>query len=569
MVFHRHFNIKESLHSPCDVERETLVTDLLIRGATVVDGTGAAGVRADVAIEYGRIEAVGPAAGAAGAGRVIDAGDLVVAPGFIDMHSHADYTLPSHPAAINSISQGVTTEVIGNCGYSPAPLAVDPGRADAQRAAGHGLGPDLDWSWHSFAGFLGHLDDARPAVNCVPLVGHGMLRLAVVGGEDRPATLDELDTMRGEVDAALAAGAWGMSTGLVYPPGSFAPTDEIVAVGEALRPLDALYASHIRNENDGLATALSEAIEIGRRLGVPVQVSHLKAAGRRNHGRAQEALGILREARAGGARVTHDAYPYAAGSTLLTQLLPPWAHDGGTAALVDRLGIEDVRARLRHDIEHGIPGWPNYVESSGGWDSIMIAAVTDPALAWLEGRTIAVASAGSRRDPLELVFETIVADRGATTMIVALMSEPDVDAIIADPSTSIGSDQLGVVSDDARVHPRCYGTFARILGRYVRERGLVDLPTAIHRMTGLPASILRMDDRGRIAPGAIADLVLFDPQTIADTSTYDAPTDRATGVEMVLLAGRAALDGGRIVDPRLGRVLRRGVSGPRPRHRSG
>jgi N-acyl-D-aspartate/D-glutamate deacylase len=484
------------------------------------------------------------------------------------MHSHADFTMPSYPGALNSLAQGVTTEVIGNCGYSPAPLATDPGLAADQREAGRGLGPDLDWSWGSFGEYLDRLDAARPSVNAVALVGHGTLRLAVVGGAARPASVGETDLMRDLARDALAAGAWGMSTGLVYPPGSYAATDEIVAVGAALAEVDALYASHIRNENDGLAEALREAVEIGRRLGVRVEVSHLKAAGRDNHGRAAEALGILAEARAAGVRLTQDAYPYTAGSTLLTQLMPPWVHDGGTNALVARLGSDELRARIVVDVRDGLPGWPNYNRSSGGFEHILIAAVADRALADLEGTTVARAAAARGVDPLELVMDTIVADHGATTMIVSLMDAADVGRVLADPSTAIGSDQLGVTSRGARVHPRAYGTFVRMLGHHVRDQGDLDLETAIHRMTGLPASILGLPDRGRIEPGAVADLVVLDPTTVAAASTYDDPTALPIGVEAVLVAGGVAMDGGRPVDVRRGRVLRREVSGPRPPRRS-
>jgi N-acyl-D-amino-acid deacylase len=485
------------------------------------------------------------------------------------MHSHADFTLPSYPAAINSLAQGVTTEVIGNCGYSPAPLASDRALADEQRAACHGLGPDLDWGWRTFGEYLARLEAAQPAVNVVPLVGHGMLRLAVVGPGERPASPAELAGMHDAAAAALADGAWGLSTGLVYPPGAYADTDEIVAVGRALTPVDGLYASHIRNENDDLAEALEEAIEIGRRLGVRVEVSHLKAAGRANHGRAAEALAILDRGRADGVRVHRDAYPYTAGSTLLTQLLPPWVHDGGTEAIVERLQSSEARARIAADVATGLPGWPNYIVATGGWDGIMIAAVVDPALRSLEGRTVAEAAAATGTDPLTLALDTMVADHGATMMIVSLMGEADVDAIMADPSTAIGSDQLGVTSRVARVHPRAYGTFVRVLGRYVRDRTTLELPTAVRRMTGLPAASLGLTDRGRIVPGAVADLVLFDPATVADASTYAEPTRAAVGVESVFVGGVAAVERGQPIRPSLGRVLRPEVSGPRPRRRSG
>lgn len=541
---------------------------LVIRGATVVDGTGASSRQADIVIEGSRIAAVGPGAKVPVAGRVLDGAGLAVAPGFIDMHSHADFTLPAYPGALNSLSQGVTTEVVGNCGYSPAPLADDPTRAAEQQAAGHGLGPDLDWNWRSFGEFMDRLDAARPAVNCVPLVGHGSLRLAVVGAEDRVATVAERDDMGGLLSDALAAGAWGLSTGLVYPPGSYSSTDEIVDVGRALSATGGLYASHIRDETDGLMSALSEAVDIGRRLGVRVEVSHLKAAGLSNHGRASDALALLGEARTTGMRVTQDAYPYTAGSTLLSQLVPPWVHDGGTDALVDRLRSDEARARITAEIATGLEGWPNFFRSTGGPDAIRIAAVADRSLAHLEGLVLADAARRAGTDPLTLVFDTLAADRGATTMILSMMSDADVDAILDDPSTSIGSDQLGVTSAEARVHPRAYGTFVRMLGRWVRERRRLDLPSAIHRMTGLPAGILGLGDRGRIAPGYVADLVMFDPETVDDASTYEAPTLPARGIETVLLGGRFAVDGGRAVDARLGRVLRRPVNGRRPRHRS-
>ena len=541
--------------------------DLLIRAADVLDGTGAPARRLDVAIDDGRIVGLGPEA-AGPAGQVLEAGGLVLAPGFIDMHSHGDFTLPSFPEATNSLAQGVTTEVVGNCGFSPAPLSTDPHLAEDQRAAGHGLGPGLDWMWSSFGQFLDRLDAARPAVNCIPLVGHGMVRMAVIGSDDRPASAAEIDAMRRAASEAIRDGAWGLSTGLVYPPGSYASTEEIVAVGTALQPADGLYASHVRDETDGLATSLDEAIEIGSRLGVRVQVSHLKAAGRANHGRAGAALAILDRARRQGLRVTQDVYPYSAGSTLLTQLVPPWAHAGGTAALVDRLGVPDVRARIAAETRDGLPGWPNYALSSGGWDHVRIASASAPGLAWLNGLTIAEAARHQAVDALTLVLDTIVADRGATTMIVELMADSDVDEVLAHPWTAIGSDQLGVTAPDAHVHPRCHGSFVRVLGHSVREQGLLSLAEAVRRMTALPASILGLTDRGRIGAGSVADLVLFDPRTVRDTATYDEPTSPPVGVEAVIMGGRFAVRGGKAVEPRLGRVLRSTDRGRSPRRPS-
>ena len=537
-------------------------TRVILRGGSILDGTGTPATAGDVFVEDGRIASIASITSAGGGGRsadgtrVIDVDGLTVAPGFIDLHSHADFTLPAYPDAINSISQGVTVEVLGNCGYSPAPLALDPGLRGAQLAANLGLGPGLAWDWRTFGEYADRLDAAGPAVNCALLVGHGQLRLGAVGGDDRPATPGELEAMRAEVAAALQAGAFGMSTGLVYPPGSFAGTEELVHVGEPLRGGAGLYASHIRSEGDGLADALREAVEIGRRLETGVEVSHLKAAGRHNHGRASEALGILDAARAAGLRVGNDAYPYTAGSTLLTQLLPPWVQDGGVDALVERLRSTEVRARVAADVATGLPGWMSYAIASGGYDQILLASVGDPSLRALEGLTVAEASARAGVEPLTFVFDLLVRDHAATTMIVTLMGDPDVEAILRHPRTAIGSDQLGVTSRSARVHPRTYGTFARVLGWAVQDRALMTLPEAIRRMTSLPAAVLGLVDRGRIAPGLVADLVAFDPARVADRATYAEPTLQAVGVETVLLGGEVAVDGGQVVDAHLGRVLR-------------
>ena len=536
--------------------RDQPMTDLVLRGGSVLDGSGGPARTLDIVIRDGRIHELRDRPGDAASGRVIELDGLTLAPGFIDMHSHADFALPSFPGAMNSISQGVTTEVVGNCGYSPAPVADDPGRRRDQISANAGLGPDLAWDWQTFPEFLDRLDEARPSVNVAALVGHGQVRLAVVGSEDRPATPAELDGMRALIGEAVAGGAIGMSSGLVYPPGSYAGTDELVHVAEPLRRRRGIYASHIRSEGDGLAAALREAIDIGRRLETTVEVSHLKAAGQHNHGRAAEALAILDAARASGQRVGNDAYPYTAGSTLLTQLLPPWVQDGGVPRLVERLREPEVRARLHREVLTGLPGWMSYAVASGGWHAIRIAAVTAPRLRHLEGRTIAESAGQAGVDPLDHVFDTLIADDGATVMIVTLMGDADVEQVLAHPATTIGSDQLGVLSPTARVHPRTYGTFARVLGWAVRERGLLTLPDAIHRMTALPAETLGLRDRGRVAPGLVADLVAFDAARVTDTATYEQPTTLATGIELVLLGGVPAVDGGEVVDARLGRVLR-------------
>ncbi len=529
--------------------------DILFRGATVYEGSGAPGRQTDVLVRDDRIAALGDTG--LSAERVVEAAGLALSPGFIDMHSHADFTLPAFPAAPNNISQGVTTEVVGLCGFTPAPLSPDPERADLLRDLGRGVGPDLDWTWSSFESFLNYLEAKRPATNVAPLVGHSALRISAMGMDDRAPRPAELAHMRAELRAALDAGAWGMSTGLVYTPGAFARTDELHQLGEELRRDDAMYVSHIRNEGDGLLDAVAEAIGIGQRNGIRTQVSHLKATGKNNEGRAQDAVNLLETARQSSVRAHCDVYPYTAGSTFLHQVLPPWTKAGGLQPMLERLRGPELRQRIRHDIEHGLPGWGNHLEAADGWHNVMIASVTAPERRDAEGRRVSELAAAARLDPLDYTLDLLIADRGATVMVIFLMAESDVRTALSAPFAAIGSDLLGVTSASARVHPRAYGTFVRVLGWGVRDAQLFPLEEAIRKMTGLPASILGLSDRGRVAVGAVADLVLFDPQRVTDTATYEHPTRLADGVEYVLIGGELAVDAGRLVKLDGGRVLRR------------
>lgn len=531
--------------------------DLIFRGATVYDGTGAPGRKMDVGLKDGRIAAVGDRAAGETAHRVVDATGLALAPGFIDMHTHSDLTLPAFPGAAHSVSRGVTSEVVGNCGFSPAPVSDDPALAAQLRGFVHGFGPNLDWSWSSFGSFLDRLDAAQPAVNVVPLVGHGALRIAVMGMEDRRATPEEQDAMRARLAEALKAGAWGMSSGLAYVPGIFADVDELAHVAAALRQVDGLYSTHMRDEGDAILPGIDEALAVGERLNVRVEISHLKAVGHQNHGKVADALGRLGEARSRGLRVWCDVYPYTAGSTYLSQLLPAWAMEGGIDAMIARLRSSDTRARIRTEMESGVPGWIGRLRIAGGWHNVMIANVGHPELRWAEGRRVTELAQARGVDPADLALDLLIQDRGAAVMILFTMDESDVRAILRDPACAIGSDQLGVTSAEKRVHPRAYGTSARILGWAVRDNGILPMEEAVRKMTGLPAEILGITDRGRVAPGMAADLVVFDPATVRDEATYEDPTRLASGIEYVLIGGDFAIERGTPVNLRLGRVLRR------------
>jgi N-acyl-D-amino-acid deacylase len=526
------------------------VQDLLFRQVQVFDGSGNNPLVADVGVRHGRIELVGSSSGEKAVRRV-DGDGLALAPGFIDMHSHADLTLPAFPEARNSIQQGVTTEVVGNCGFSPAPVVAE--RADELRRYVHGFGPHLDWSWESFGEFLDVLDRRQTAVNVVALVGHSALRLAAMGMEDRAARPDELARMSDLLRQALADGAWGMSSGLVYPPSSFSPTDELIALARVLAERDGIYFSHIRGEGPTLLDSLAEAASIGEATGIRVQVSHLKAAGRAAWGRMPEAVAMLEAARKRGVRLHADAYPYTAGSTYLSQLLPPWSFQGGNAALVGRLRSEEQRARMRAEMERG---GKHMAHQAIEFENVLINAVLHERNKRWEGLSVKQAAATAGADPFEFVFDLLADEQAGTVMVLFTMQEPDVRRSLSWSYTAIGSDQLGVFSDVSRVHPRTYGTFTRVLGHYARDEGLFPLQEAVRKMSGLPASILGLADRGTVEVGKVADLVLFDSTRVGDRSTYEEPTLAPAGVELVTVDGRVVVERGEFTGLRAGRTLR-------------
>ena len=528
------------------------VPDLLLRNGLIVDGTGSQAVGGDIAISGDRIVHVGLDGPAAR--EIIDVTGAVIAPGFIDMHSHADFTLPAYPGATNSLAQGVTTEVVGNCGWSPAPLAAG-NRGDEYRELAAGIGRDLDWEWTGYGSYLAALGRARPAVNCVPLVGHHAVRVAAMGTEARRPTTDELERMRNLVRNATQSGAFGLSTGLVYPPGAYAETDELVELARIVRPFGGIYASHIRNESSDLVAAVDEALGIAQAADLAVQISHLKSAGTANRGLVRTAIDRIVAARGRGVDAHFDGYPYEAVSTFLSQVLPPWVLDGGVDAMTGRLATEDQRSRIRAEITRGSGGWTSLVTAAGGWEKLTIVSVGSSSLEWAVGRPLSDVAADRATPPDSLALEILHLDRGRTVMVLEAMADDDVRSVIAHPLGAIGSDQLGVFSADAPVHPRAYGTFARVAGRFVRE-GVLTLEGAIHKMTGLPASIMGLPDRGRLAPGAVADITVFDLVRFEDRATYREPTRPAAGLIHVLMGGRFAVRDGTVVDARLGSVLR-------------
>jgi N-acyl-D-aspartate/D-glutamate deacylase len=525
---------------------------LLIKGGTVLDGSGAPAVQADVAVEGDRIAAVGP--GLTGpARRVIEAAGLMVAPGFIDIHSHSDLFYHACPSAESKLRQGVTTEVVGMCSFSPAP--VTPGREELVRAWAGGIGTSLDIKWSGFGQYLEHLRRLGPSVNIVHFVGQGALRLAGIGPENRPPRPEEQKAMERLLAEALDAGAFGFSTGLVYPPSVYASTEELIALARSMARRGGLYFSHIRGEAATLEEAIREAIRIGEEAGVPVQIAHIKAAGRENWGKMDRALRLIDEARARGVDVTADVYPYRAASTKMDNLLPPWMHDGGTRKLLDRLADRQIRRRLVDECSEGGERWRT-ASGTVGWDEIMVATCSRPELA---GLTLAQLARQTGLTPAETMMNLIQDERARVSMVVFSQSEDNVAKALAHPHVMVGSDSLGLSAGPGphpgKPHPRMYGTFPRVLGCYCREQKLLSWETAVHKMTGMPAAKLRLRDRGLVKPGHAADLCIFDPRTVLDAATFTDPHRYPAGIPYVIVNGHVVVDGPRFDAAPAGRVL--------------
>jgi N-acyl-D-aspartate/D-glutamate deacylase len=526
--------------------------DLLIRGGRIVDGTGNPWFYADLGVRGQRIAAIGRLRG--NARRVIDAEGMVVAPGFIDMHSHSDITLLVDGNAESKIRQGVTTEIFGES-ESPAPLR---GLALQEFENGYRM-YKLKFDWQDFGGYFARLLKQGVSVNVASYVGVGQLRLCVMGGENRAPSANERQEMHALVEQAMRHGALGISTGLIYPPSSYTTTGELVELARVAARHGGIYATHMRSEGLRLMEAVQEAIAIGEKAPIPVHVFHFKAAGKSMWGRMPEAVRLIEDARARGVDVMVDQYPYIAGMTSLASSLPPWAHEGGTRKLLDRLRDKSSRARIRRAMEAEAADWENLAQRSGGWDKVLIAGVVTQKNKSYEGRTVADMAKMRGQDPFEAVYDLLLEEDGVVGAIYFIMDEKDVQYAIAQPWVSIGSDGSavkpeGVLGAD-KPHPRFYGTFPRVLGKYVREERVLRLEDAIRKMTSLGAQRLGLRDRGLLREGAFADLVVFDPQRVIDKATFENPHQYSEGIEYVVVNGRLTLEKGRHTGARAGQVL--------------
>jgi len=525
--------------------------DVLIKNGWVVDGSGGPAFRADVGIEGDRIAVVATDVSQE-AGRTIDAQGLHVAPGFIDPHTHSDLTLLADPRAQSKIRQGVTTEVVGNCGFSPAPLrgaAVEEVQANAEICG-------VEVTWRSMAEYLDTLRDAGSAVNVVPLVGHNTVRGCVLGYDDVQPTPEQQRAMEELVALAMEQGARGMSTGLYYPPGFYARTEEVIGLASVVSEHNGIYATHIRSESDLLFESVAEALEIGAEAEVRVEIAHLKLEGHCNWQGADELLGMLEDGLAQGVRVGCDQYPYVASSTSLAAVLPEWAQTGGAAAVADRLRDPDFRARLRQDWEENRSAWEN---RSGvrEWDEILVAECR-PCPEVL-GKTIAEIAEGEDKDPLEAFFDLIVVSEGQAGGVFFDQLEENVRALMRHPLVAVGSDGYALSPEgllgQRNPHPRSYGTFPRVLGRYVREENVLPLPEAVRKMTSLAAERFGLTDRGLVREGAWADVVLFDAVQINDEATFTDPQQYPSGIPYVVVNGVVVIDQGEHSGALPGRLL--------------
>ncbi len=524
--------------------------DLIVAGGRVVDGTGAPWQAADVGVRGGLIAAVGDLAGAR-ATRRVDARGRYVTPGFIDLLGQSEYFVLVDPRAASKVTQGITTEITGE-GDSIAPVSDAMLEADADQWSYYGVRPD----WHDLEGYARAFERARPAINLGTFVGAGGVRRLVLGDGDRAPTAAELERMQALVEEAMLQGAFGLSSSLIYVPGRFASTEELIALARVAARHGGRYVSHIRNEDDGIDAALDEALRVGREAGLPVEIYHLKTAGRANWGRMPAVLQRLEQARAAGQDVGANQYPWNASGNPLSAELPAFMVEGGTTALLERLRDPRQRARAREEHLKGPSGreWP---EKAG---RILVAGVYDPALKAAEGRTIAELAAARGQDPFEALLDLLLADRGNTARVTFSMSEDDVRAALRHRLVAFCTDSGARATDGVlstqRSHPRGWASTARILGRYVRDERLLPLEEAVRKMTSLPAQRMGLLDRGLIRPGMAADLVVFDLAALAENSTFAEPTRYAGGFTHVVVNGQLVVDEGRLTEARPGRFLR-------------
>jgi len=535
--------------------------DIVIRNAHIIDGTGSPWYSGDVGIRDGRIVAIANLAGAP-ANRTIDALGRVVAPGFIDMLGQSELTILVDARVPSKIYQGITTEITGE-GTSPAPLNDFIVQADNLMYEHYGIHAD----WKTFREYFARLEKQGIGINLASYIGATQVRRMVIGDEDRAASPAELDQMKALVRQAMEEGARGVSTSLEYAPAPYASTEELIALAAESAKYGGLYATHMRNESDAIIPALNEVARIAREGNTPVEIWHIKVAGKENWGRMPEVVAFIEKARAAGLDIEADTYAYTAWNNTLSAFIPPWAHDGGNARLIERLKDPATRERIRKDMMTPSTSWDNEWQEIPGPEAILISSVLEPKLHDLQGRRISEIAKMQGKDPIDTICDLLIEDHGATSVSVFGMQESDVELALKQPWVSVDNDAEGTSPEGIlgrdHPHPRAYGTFPRVLAKFVREEKLLTLPDAIRKFTALPAQRMRITDRGVLKEGMWADVVVFDPEKVHDVATFDNPNQFSVGMDYVLVNGELVIDNGKMTSALPGKVLRGpGYRGP-------
>jgi N-acyl-D-amino-acid deacylase len=536
------------------------MVDLLIKNGTIIDGTGGPAYVSDIAVKNGKIETIESSL-KIDSRKVLDVSGKIICPGFIDIHSHTDATILINTKAESKIRQGITTEIVGNCGMSAAPITTE----FLQEAKDHltvnsdfGKMDDIGKSWMSFGEYVQHLDGSSLGINLMPLVGYGTLRSSIMGLKSGPPTQDEMKAMEDLLNKSLEEGAAGLSSGLEYIPDSLCQTEELIQLAKVVKRHDKLYASHIRGEAQTLFSSIEEAIRTGEDSGCKIEISHLKLGGQFNWGKTDQLFTILEKALARGVDLSWDQYPYRAWGTGLVDYIPGWVQQEGHQKLVEYLRSPSSRKKIRQEIEASIKTG-NHAYNTASWENLQIAMVRFPKYQFTEGKRVSEIVQELDVDPIDFIFDLLIEENGSVKTLVFCMDEADIKAIMKHPLTIIGSDGRAVATygelNKGSTHPRYYGAFPRILGKYVRDEKVLSLENAIQKMTSMPAQIMGLDQRGTLASNMVADITIFDSETVSDMATFENSHQYSKGIEYVIIGGNIIIDHGVHSDKMVGRVL--------------
>ncbi|NHJ46633.1 MAG: D-aminoacylase [Asgard group archaeon] len=536
--------------------------DIIIKNGKIIDGTGNPGFYSDIGIKDGKISILGKIKKEDKTSKIIDAKGLTISPGFIDIHSHSDYTIPFEPLAPSSLHQGITTMVVGQCGASLAPVNPDKKELfDKEFSMAAPPGLEFNVTWTLFSEYLDEMEKLGCSTNVAYLIGFGMVRLAAMGYEDRKPTDEELQKMKDYINDAMEAGAFGISTGLIYTPQVYAKTEEVLEIAKEVAKHNGLYFSHIRNESEHVIEAIQEVIDIVEKSGcVGGQIAHHKVAGKNNWGKSKDTLQLIEETNKRGISITCDQYPYNRGATGLISLLPPWTHEGGMEKLIERLKDPKTKEKIRKDMLEK-PDYESFAKNSG-WDCIYIASLESEKWMPIIGKSIdEITKELGRDDEFEVLCEIIIDEEAKVSMTIRSMNEEDISRIMKARYTMAGTDGVAIPLTGplahGKPHPRYFGTYPRILGKYVREEQLMPIEQAIRKMTSFPAQRLGLFDRGILRKGNWADIVIFNEETIIDKATFLDPHQYPIGIEYVIVNGEIVIEKGKHLENKPGKTLRK------------